>query len=134
MPICLWARGGQKRVEGWDKRDWTTPKTQHDPALIKALTHAHQWREWIEGGEVLSLQSLAGRTGHDRKHTHAILKLAFLAPDLQRAIVAGRQPSWLTLSAVIEADLPLSWADSADHISQARSVSICSKLGSIPRS
>ena len=40
-----------------------------------------------------------------------LIKLAFLAPDLQQAILEGRQPAGLTLQALIEADLPPAWAD-----------------------
>ena len=86
-------------------------KPRHDPALIKALVRAYQWREWIESGEVLNLEGLAERTGHDRKYAHAILKLAFLAPDIHGAILMGRQPRTLTLTTLAEADLPMLWAD-----------------------
>jgi hypothetical protein len=35
--------------------------------------------------------------------------LAFLAPDIQRAILEGRQPGGLTLSKLLAAQLPLHW-------------------------
>ena len=40
-----------------------------------------------------------------------LLRLAFLAPDLQRAILAGRQPPGLTLKKLLEQRLPLLWSD-----------------------
>lgn len=36
--------------------------------------------------------------------------VAFLAPDLQRVILAGEQPERLTLARFLDNDLPLSWA------------------------
>ena len=42
-----------------------------------------------------------------------LLRLAFLAPELQRAILAGRQPPGLTLKKLLEQRLPLLWSDQA---------------------
>ncbi len=80
---------------------------REDPALIKALVLAHEWRGWIEAGEVVTLEDVAARVSHDRKHTRQILKLASLAPDIQQAILTGRQQKALTLAALSEVDLPL---------------------------
>lgn len=46
-------------------------------------------------------------TGYERR----LAALAFLAPDLQAAIVAGRQPAGLKLQHLLGTDLPLAWAD-----------------------
>lgn len=45
----------------------------------------------------------------DTSHRLRLIRLAFLAPDLQRAILAGDQPERLTLARFLESDLPLSW-------------------------
>ena len=37
------------------------------------------------------------------------MRVAFLAPDLKRAILEGSQPPGLTLQAVITRDVPLAW-------------------------
>jgi hypothetical protein len=37
--------------------------------------------------------------------------LAFLAPDIQDAILHGRQPAGLTLGRLMEMELPLAWTD-----------------------
>jgi hypothetical protein len=44
---------------------------------------------------------------YDRK----LLRLAFLAPDLQRDILAGRQPASLNLERFIKLEIPLSWKE-----------------------
>jgi hypothetical protein len=41
------------------------------------------------------------------------VRLAFLAPDLQRAILAGEQPSGLYLEQPIHNPIPMSWAEQA---------------------
>jgi len=109
IPLRLPLRGGIKRIEGWDKPDWSIAKPRHDPTLIKALSRAHEWRAWIERGEISNIEGLAKRAGQERKHTHALLKLAFLAPDIQRDILTGRQTASLTMSGLLNADLPLAW-------------------------
>lgn len=40
-----------------------------------------------------------------------MLPIAFLAPDIQRAILEGRQPQGLTMKRMIEDGVPLAWAD-----------------------
>lgn len=40
-----------------------------------------------------------------------ILRLAFLAPELQRDILAGRQPASLNLENVMAREIPLAWSD-----------------------
>jgi site-specific DNA recombinase len=38
-----------------------------------------------------------------------LLRLAFLAPDIQQAILAGLQPRSLNLEQLIHSDLPSAW-------------------------
>ena len=42
-----------------------------------------------------------------------LLRLAFLAPDLQRAILDGRQPPGLTLEQLTRATIPHLWSEQA---------------------
>ena len=105
-----WSRGGSKRAEHVSS-DWATLKTRHDPILIRALVEAHEWRERVEKGEFASIEALASATGRDRKDVRSILKLAFLAPDIQAAILNGRQPASCKLQSLTGADLPVDWRD-----------------------
>lgn len=65
VPLSLPLRGGAKRIEGWDKPDWSVTKPRHDHALIKALSRAHEWREWIERGEISNIEGLAKHAGQE---------------------------------------------------------------------
>ncbi|MEP2234574.1 hypothetical protein [Hyphomonas sp.] len=38
-----------------------------------------------------------------------LLKLSFLAPDIQRGILEGRRPGSLNLQQLIKLDIPLCW-------------------------
>ena len=74
-----------------------------DPVLVAALRAAHQ----------MLTRDTRGRprldAAPDTSHRRRLIRLAFLAPDLQRAILAGEQPESLTLARFLESDLPLTW-------------------------
>jgi site-specific DNA recombinase len=106
VPVQLPLRGGIKRVEGWKQGGWTAPKQRHDPNLIRALALAHKWQAMIMKWDVRSIDELAKRAGQDRKHLQRLLRLACLAPDIQKDILTGRQPADLTLSKLTDGILP----------------------------
>lgn len=64
-----------------------------DPTLLKALHRAHDWRGWLERGEVLSYRAIANRAGVTSSYVQTILPLAFLAPRLTRELLDGRHRS-----------------------------------------
>ncbi len=99
LPRRLASRGGRTEVIGATAE----PRTA-DPVLIAALRAAHRLigRD-PRGGPVLDA---APGTSHRRR----LIRLAFLAPDLQQAILAGTQPRGLNLAALMEGEMPLSWA------------------------
>ena len=43
-------------------------------------------------------------------YSRKLYRLAFLAPDIQRVILAGRQPAHLELQHLLDGDLPFDWA------------------------
>jgi DNA invertase Pin-like site-specific DNA recombinase len=110
LPIRCKLRGG---------RTWITPppgstvetRPRRDPALIRALRQAHEltavmaWRPADGGLETLNVK--APESPYDRK----ICRLAFLAPDLQRAILEGRQPPALSLERLMREAIPRAWPD-----------------------
>jgi site-specific DNA recombinase len=109
LPVRARFRGGKASVLS---APGAGPNTRlPDAPLIKALARAHRWRTMLEAGEVGSVEALALRLKQERKHVSGILNLAFLAPDLTKAILKGEQPSGLRLAHLLAADLPLSWAE-----------------------
>jgi site-specific DNA recombinase len=97
-------------------RTWVTPAdgapalTRPDRALIRGLRQGHRiaaglgWS--MSAGALNQLDAKAPKTAHDRR----LCRLAFLAPDIQRAILDGRQPFKLTLGALLGTEIPLSWS------------------------
>jgi DNA invertase Pin-like site-specific DNA recombinase len=78
-------------------------KTAKDPVLIGALQRAHAMVEL--DARHLPFCRLAPATQYGRR----LLALAFLAPDLQQAILEGTQPADLTLEHLLAKPLPAAW-------------------------
>ena len=72
---------------------------------------AHQWSEDLLMGRAQSATEIAEREGVADRHVRRLMRLAFLAPEIVEAIVAGSQPPELTAEALAERiDLPLFWS------------------------
>ena len=80
------------------------------PSLIKAVARAHDWYSRMITGETRYQSVIAEETGLDERYVSRIMKCAFLAPDIVEAILAGRQPSDLTLEKVLHR-LPCDWTE-----------------------
>jgi len=113
-------RGGIRRVEGWSKDDWSPSVPRLDHGLLEALARAHRWRVAIERGEIVNVDDLAKREGLHRRRVRELLRLAFLAPDIQKAIVDGQQPKGLTLERLTEIGPPASWQEQRRRLGIAR--------------
>jgi hypothetical protein len=84
-------------------------RTAPDPVLLKALCRAHEWRTWLEQGEVLSYQELASKAGVTPGYVQKILPLAFLAPGLTRELLDGRRRLHGGLMARLNRGIPADW-------------------------
>ena len=59
----------------------------------------------------LSVRKAAARVKANYDHMRRIVRLAYLAPDLQTMILQGRQPPSLTLEQLTRGDIPPGWSD-----------------------
>lgn len=110
IPGRLARHGGVRRIENWTKQDWSGSARANTP-LTHTLVRAHIWREAIEQGKAGTLDELARAAALDRRRIRETIRLSTLAPDIQAAILDGRQPASLTLERILEAGPPLSWAE-----------------------
>ena len=69
--------------------------THIDSALIKNIARARKWVKDLIGGNAKSLTEAATREGINLGDVSRLLSLAFLAPAVVEAIVAGKQPPHL---------------------------------------
>lgn len=101
-------RGGRCWMVGPDGGDAVRP-SRRDPALIKGLRRAHAIL--ARSGAKLDAADLSGAEGIKDSFERRLVELAFLATDIQRAILEGRQPPGLTLQQLIHHPIPLAWSD-----------------------
>jgi len=108
VPLQVKRRGNEMRlvIAG------VTPAPQADAVLIKAVARGRRWFSELASGAVPSLTALAEREGVSPRRITQVLPLAFLAPNIVAAIVAGTQPPHLTAEALAtRIDLPADWAE-----------------------
>lgn len=109
-PVRLKVRGGRMLITDADGRAADT-ELRADPVLIRALRAAHALLARIGEAPVARPEQAVLGAAPANPYERSLIKLAFLAPDLQAAILEGRQPPTLTLQALIAANLPPAWPD-----------------------
>lgn len=81
-----------------------------DPDLIKLVGDARRWADDLLKEEALTIKGTNEREDLRSGSVSRILPLAWLAPDISKAILEGRQPENLTTKVLRELpDLPLDW-------------------------
>ena len=105
LPIRMKIRGGRTWITTPDGRD-AIARTRLDASLINGLRAGHGIanQHGLHGN---GAANSAPPNPYDRK----VCLLAFLAPDIQQAILDGRQPASLNLERLIHEQIPLAWAD-----------------------
>ncbi len=102
-------RGGRKVIIAPDGGDaWAPTKPRRDEMLIRALARAHRWKQIAGGGEYRSAGEIGEAEGVIRSFVNRLLQLTLLAPDIQEAILEGRQPRAMQLEELTDA-LPTEW-------------------------
>lgn len=108
IPVRMKLRGGRTWLTTPDGRR-QVDRVQTDPTLAKALRSAHALLGKLAGGTVGDVEfatlSAAPANAYERK----LIRLAFLAPQIQRDILDGRHPAGLTLEQLIKGDIHPSW-------------------------
>jgi len=132
VPLSIRRRGGRKRIIGPDgvpvQAGQDRPgveATSGDPALVKALARAFQWRRMLEEGRYGSIRELAAAESVDRAYVGRLLNLTLLAPEVVEAeLDRARIPS------PVSTTLERSWLS----LEQAkRRLSMPSPTSSLPR-
>lgn len=97
LPVRLGMKGSSIEPGAGRLRD-----PEPDRVLIAALRKAHRMLVWESGRPVIQE---APKSPYERR----LLRLALLAPDLQRDILAGRQPARINLEQLMKSPIPLDW-------------------------
>lgn len=67
-----------------------------DRSLLRLIAMARRFNELVTTGAGLTVTELAIQVGVSRSYFSRIFRLSFLAPEITKAIVQGRQPSELS--------------------------------------
>ena len=80
-----------------------------DANLLKLVTRAHElWAIFTQGGRPIS--EMADAAGLSSSYFTRLLRLSFLAPDITRSILGGRQPPELNAHKIMaDTRLPQDW-------------------------
>ena len=108
LPYRLRRTGGRVRITNSAGRA-VARGAEVDDTLVAALKAAHRLAAGDGALGVLETASLdaAPPNAYDR----AMIRIAFLAPDIQVAILEGRQPVGLFRQRLITGEIPAAWAD-----------------------
>jgi hypothetical protein len=108
IPCQLRRAGGVVRItDGAGTRRRPDP----DDTLIAALKAAHALLADGSDGPVGLVESARLRTAPQDPYKRTLIRLAFLAPEIQSAILEGRQPVGLNRQRLVLGPIPPAWAD-----------------------
>ena len=86
-----------------------------DPHILRAMGRAWGCRQRMEAGEFATVRDLAIAVNLAERHVSRQLRLAYLAPEVLKRLVFGREVSTVTVMQLSEcAGLP--WKDQASVI------------------
>lgn len=83
-----------------------------DSTLVNSIARAHAWSDALLSGAISSMAEIAARNNVSDSYVKKIMPLAFLAPDIVAAIMAGKQPAHLTTHMLVrQTTIPLDWQE-----------------------
>jgi site-specific DNA recombinase len=105
---------------GKPKRDLVLPMNNKDPnprplhselrtSLLRAVALGRKWLQDLISGRTGDVETIAAQNGRSARSVNMTISLAFVAPDIIEAAVAGRLPRGIGITRLI--DLPLNWAE-----------------------
>ena len=83
-----------------------------DPHILRAIGRAWAWRRRMEAGEFGTVRDLAIAVNLAERHVSRQLRLAYLAPEVLKRLVFGREVTAVTIMQLTES-AALPWADQA---------------------
>lgn len=116
IPMQWKRRGGRKVIIAPDGGDaWAPAKPRQDETLIRALARAHRWKRMLEEGKYRSAGEIAQAENVTKSFVNRLIRLTLLAPDIQEAILDGRQPKGMQLDALTRV-MPSKWGEQRDNV------------------
>jgi site-specific DNA recombinase len=79
--------------------------------IIKLIQEAFATRNQLLSGSDDSVEAMSARFGMNKFRLTSLVRLCYLAPDIVRALLAGRHPIELVQTRLSRLDLPHDWQE-----------------------
>jgi hypothetical protein len=114
VPLKIRRKNGRPKI--MPPADYLLSQDQaQDPHILRGIGRAWAWRRRMEAGEFGTVRDLAIAVNLAERHVSRQLRLAYLAPDVLKRLVFGREVSAVTVMQLSEcAALP--WSDQASVV------------------
>ncbi|MGB8901609.1 MAG: recombinase family protein, partial [Methylocella sp.] len=88
-------------------------ETEVNAGLVELIKEALAIRNQFLSGSHDSIEAMSGRLGMNKCRLISLIRLSYLAPDIVRALLEGRQPIELTPTRLfrLSKDLPHDWSE-----------------------
>ncbi len=87
-------------------------KREADIRMVKLVAKGHEWFDLLASGKVQSIQEIGDQADVSRGYVSKVIQLRFLAPDIVRAILGGKQPPTLTADKLMRSmPPPIDWQE-----------------------
>ena len=87
-----------------------------DEKLVMLLAEAYAARNLVLGSPGLSINRIATDAGRCRTRLSRLFAIAHLAPSIATEVIEGRQPVGLTVRRLLNASLPVDWAEQREML------------------
>ena len=111
VPLKVRRKNGRPKI--LPPADYLPSEEQtQDPHILRAIGRAWAWRRRMEAGEFGTVRDLAISVNLAERHVSRQLRLAYLAPEVLKRLVYGREVTAVTVMQLTEFAL-LSWQEQA---------------------
>jgi hypothetical protein len=114
VPLKIRKKNGRPKI--MPPADYLPSEDQvQDPHILRAIGRAWAWRRRMEAGEFGTVRDLAIAVNLAERHVSRQLRLAYLAPEVLKRLVFGREVTAVTVMQLTES-AALLWADQAGGV------------------
>ena len=111
VPLKIRRKNGRPKI--MPPADYLPSQDQaQDPHILRAIGRAWAWRRRMEAGEFGTVRDLAIAVNLAERHVSRQLRLAYLAPEVLKRLVFGREVTAVTLMQLTES-AALPWVEQA---------------------
>lgn len=111
VPLKIRRKNGRPKI--MPPADYLPSQDQaQDPHILRAIGRAWSWRRRMEAGEFGTVRDLATAVNLAERHVSRQLRLAYLAPEVLKRMVFGREVTAVTVMQLTES-AALPWVEQA---------------------